>query len=62
MNMQRAFKPGDRVRDLNQAWYPGLSDVGTVIEVEASGAVLVDWDGDGPDALPVDPLILAPVK
>jgi hypothetical protein len=60
--MQHTFSPGDRVRDLNQAWYPDLSDVGTVIEVEVSGAVLVEWDGDGRDELPVDPLILAPVK
>lgn len=52
------FKPGDRVRDLNHRFTPGLPETGTVDTVEASGAVIVRWDGTGLDRLPVAPATL----
>lgn len=57
-----AFKPGDRVRDVNHAWTPGMAEYGTVTAVYNNGNVDVDWDGEGISLCPSDPITLAHVK
>ncbi|KAB2347370.1 hypothetical protein [Actinomadura rudentiformis] len=52
------FHPRDRVLDTAHAWTTGLSSTGTVVSVDASGGVYVDWDGEGVDLIPMDPVRL----
>lgn len=56
------FKPGDRVRYLDHKWIPATAEFGTVNRVDDAGSVYVNWDGEGVDLIPVDPITLAHVE
>jgi hypothetical protein len=60
--MSGTFKRGDRVRDVNHSWTPGLPEFGTVAVVYANGNIDVDWDGKGIGLYPSRPETLALVE